>query len=196
MTAPALLIEQLARRVAARLPHAAEALRHGQPVQMRRETLTLLFVDGASRDALQAETSEHIEAEIGWLAARHGGTVDEFAEHGILVAFEHATAGVDMALDLQQADLESQLRIAVSTVSCLRLRFEHAGQCFETLLGVEDDLLARAAGGGDGGIRVSPSTYALVRDALQPDYSSTLGAQTEPAALQPLLDLDLDEPAA
>ena len=173
------LTEQLARRVAARLPDAAEALRRGEGVGMRRQTMTLLYVDAPG-----GGDGERLGAEVAWLAARHGGSVDHFAERGLLVAFDHPTAGVDMALDLQQADLESRLRIAVTTTSCLRMRFAHAGRDFETVLGLDDDLVARA-GGGAGGIRLSPSTYALVRDCLQEDDTGTLGLETQPAALEP-----------
>jgi class 3 adenylate cyclase len=184
------LTERLARRVAARLPDAAEALRRGEGARMLRQTMTLLYVDMPA-----GGDGERVGAEVAWLAARHGGSVDPFAERCLLVAFDHPTAGVDMALDLQQATLESRLRITVTTTSCLRMRFAHAGREFETVLGAEDDLVARA-GNGAGGIRLSPSTYALVRDCLQEDDTGTLGLETEPAPLHGGLDFDLGTPAA
>ena len=165
------LFDTLARRLAGRLPPAdlerwTAALRDA-PVWTERKTLTLLFVDTVAAGRDEPQRVQHFEGELEWLAARHHGLRDRFTPSGALVFFEQATQCVGMALALQRAASFLRLRMGVTTASCRLATFCHDGEAFVTLLGAEGDLAARvAASASAGSILISPSTYAVVRDAV------------------------------
>lgn len=165
------LFEALARRMAGRTAAPSwdrvyQTLQQA-PVWTERKTLTLLFVDPEPSIHADARTAQLFEGAVEWLAARHHGIRDRFAPRGALVFFEQAANCVSMAMALQREAAPLRLRIGITTASCQLASFCCDGEAFVTLLGAEEELAARvASGASSGSILISPSTYALVRDAV------------------------------
>ena len=145
------------------------------PFQLQRRTLTLLFVERVE----SAGSNDDLEMQLEWLAARHRGIRDRLAASGgALVFFEEAVDCVRMAMMLQRSAMPQRLRMGVTTASCQVAHFTRGGEAFATLLGAESELAARvAAGASSGSILISPSTYALVRDAVHADSRDCLLAE-------------------
>lgn len=178
------LLEALARRVEGRIPPAtwSRIFRFGEgaPVWTERKTLTLLVVEPALESDPQAR---RFEDELEWLAARHHGIRDRFAPGGAMVFFQRATDCVTMALALQREAMPLRLRIGITTASCQLANFCCDGEAFVTLLGAEAELASRvAASASTGSILISPSTYALVRDAVHEEARDCLLAEEYDAA--------------
>jgi class 3 adenylate cyclase len=176
------LYEALGRRVSGRLPTAAWrqlfTAQGGAGVRTERRTLTLLYVDRGEAEAAVALHGDALESELEWLAARHHGIRDRFSPAGALVFFDDAMSCVRMAMALQRATAPLRLRIGISTASCQIATFCSGGEAFTTLLGAEAELAAKVAGdASSGSILISPSTYALVRDAVHADSRDCLLAE-------------------
>lgn len=185
MTNQAHLLEALTTRVA---PHLPAQDWTGVPVVTERRTLTLLYVDRPHADP--ADPAPVPELDLEWLAARHHGIRDRFTPHGALVFFDDAVQAVRMALALQRTAGELRLRMGVTTASCHVAGFSRDGDAYITLLGAEDELAARVAAAATGGsILISPSTYTLVRDAVQADTRDCLLAEELDTRQQPLASL-------
>lgn len=178
MTHDSPLFEPLANRLAGRIPPAAWNRlfqpRATPPVRPERKTLTLLFIDAAGPDALQA-----LDGPLAALLPRYRGTRDRFAPAGVLVFFEHAALAVAMAMALQRTAPHIRLRMGITTASCQLAWVQlDDGQETVTLLGAEAELAERvAASASCGSILISPSTYALVRDAVHADARDCLLAE-------------------
>ena len=174
-------LKALAQRVSGRIP--AEALAHlvqsgADSVTMQRKTLTLLFVDTTGIPAGLGRLRRAFEAELEWLAGHYQGIRDRFTPSGVLVFFAEANACVRMAIELQRSGAPLRLRMGVTTVSCELACFSTDGEAFVTLLGAEGDIAAQVAAGASGGsIQISPSTYALVREAVHADSRDCLLAE-------------------
>jgi len=171
-------IEPLARRLAGRIPDAAWSRLFQDlqcvPVWAERKTLTVLFVDAdAHGEALPA-----LEEELSRLMPRYRGTRDHFSPTGVLVFFEHAALGVAMAMALQREVGHLRLRMGITTASCQVARLGVDGAEVVTLLGAESELASHVAASATcGSILISPSTYALVRDAVHADARDCLLAE-------------------
>lgn len=156
------------------------------PVQLERRTLTLLFVEHT-----RSEADETLEMQLEWLAARHHGIRDRLAKAGgALVFFADAVDCVRMAMALQRAAMPLRLRMGIGTASCQVASFSRGGEAYATLLGAESELAARVAqGASSGSILISPSTYALVRDAVHADSRDCLLAEELDTHHQPLASI-------
>jgi class 3 adenylate cyclase len=155
------------------------------PVQLERRTLTLLFIEH-TKPAL----GEALDAQLEWLAARHHGIRDRLAQAGALVFFADAVDCVRMAMALQRKVAPVRLRMGISTASCQIATFSRGGEAHATLLGAESELAARvAATASAGSILISPSTYALVRDAVHADSRDCLLAEELDTHHQPLASI-------
>lgn len=168
MTQDSTVLEALARRVTGLILPATWSrifqFGEGAPVWTERKTLTLLVVE---QPLPSDPAAGRFEDELEWLAARHHGIRDRFAPGGAMVFFDHATDCVAMALALQREAMPLRLRIGITTASCQLANFCCDGEAFVTLLGAEAELASRvAASASTGSILISPSTYALVRDAV------------------------------
>lgn len=161
------------------LPHDHATAAAPLPFSLERRTLTLLFVEHAGSASDPGGAAEALESQLEWLAARHHGIRDRLAHAGgALVFFEDALDGVRMAMALQNAAAPLRLRMGITTASCQVARFSRGGEAFATLLGAEGELVRQvAAGASSGSILISPSTYALVRDAVHEDSHHGLLAE-------------------
>ncbi|KQT10672.1 hypothetical protein [Ramlibacter sp. Leaf400] len=162
-----------------------------QPFSMERRTLTLLFVEHTRSRSDPQGASEALEMQLEWLAARHHGIRDRLAQSGgALVFFDDAVDCVRMAMALQHGAAPLRLRMGITTASCQLARFSRGGEAFATLLGAESGLAAQvAAGASSGSILISPSTYALVRDAVHEDSHHGLLAEELDTQHQPLASI-------
>ena len=156
------------------LPAAGEVA--DLPVQLERRTLTLLYVERT-----RSVADEALEMQLEWLAARHHGIRDRLAKaDGALIFFADAVDCVRMAMALQRAAAPLRLRMGISTASCQVATFSRGGEAHATLLGAESELAARvAAAASSGSILISPSTYALVRDAVHADSQGLLAEELD-----------------
>jgi hypothetical protein len=161
----------------------------GTPVTLERRTLTLLLVESAPSHGGTPAPYSALELQLEWLAARHHGIRDRLAPAGALVFFDDAVAAVRMATALQRA-APVRLRMGITTASCQLARFSRGGEAFATLLGAENELAARvAASASSGSILISPSTYALVREAVHADTHEGLLAEELDTHHQPLASI-------
>ena len=158
--------------VAPVVPAAGDA-----PVSLERRTVTLLFVEQAASPS----EAEDLEMQLEWLAARFHGIRDRLAKAGgALVFFQNAVDCVRMAMALQRTTSNLRLRMGVTTASCQIALFSRSGEAYATLLGAESELAGRvAAAASSGSILISPSTYALVRDAVHADSRGLLAEELD-----------------
>ena len=161
------------------------------PITLERRTLTLLFVEHTPSPQDPQSSRDGLEMQLEWLAARHHGIRDRLSRsEGALVFFDDAADCVRMAMALQHAAAPLRLRMGISTSSCQVAQFSRGGEAFATLLGAESELAARvAAGASSGSILISPSTYALVRDAVHEDSRSCLLTEELDTQHQPLASI-------
>lgn len=161
------------------------------PITLERRTLTLLYVAHTPCPQEPQAARDKLEMQLEWLAARYHGIRDRLSRSGgALVFFEDAADCVRMAMKLQHAATPVRLRMGISTASCQVARFSRNGEAFATVLGAESELVARVAGdASSGSILISPSTYALVRDAVHEDSRDCLLAEELDTHHQPLASI-------
>ncbi len=173
-TAQARRMEALSERLSRHLqPESWARLFHGPDVatiRFEQALRTVLFVECPDLAAWSERDRESFQAELGWLATRHHGSVDPYAWGGVAVFFEDPADSVRMATDLQRSAAELRLRMGMTTGMCEVAGFRCEGVMRTTLVGPETDVAAKvAATAASGSIVIAPETYALVQAEVHAD---------------------------
>lgn len=172
-------MEQLSERMSRQLaPEAWQRLFHGEDqfsISFEEKQVTVLYAETTLLPQFGERDRDSFAAETQWLATRYHGQLDPYIYGATVAFFDAPEACVRMAMDLQRAAVELQLRIGVHTGIGVVGTFRSDGVTRCTLLGPEIGLAAKvAATAATGSIVISPETYALVHDDLHADTSGCL----------------------
>jgi adenylate cyclase len=149
-----------------RLFHGADAASIGFEERM----VTVLYAETLHLGGWGEGDRDRFETELQWLSARHGGTIDRFVYGAAVVFFDEPEPAVRMALDLQRAAFDLQLRVGVHTGVCDVAEFAIGHERRVTLVGDEVMLAARVAGTSSvGSVAIAPEAYALVQQEIESD---------------------------
>ncbi|HSV46068.1 MAG TPA: response regulator [Ramlibacter sp.] len=172
------LSEKLARHLA---PQDWQHLFQGvgrAGIAFEQKPQTVLHVESASVMPMSEMQRRTLQAELGWLATRHRGTVDHFVYDDAVVFFDDPGPCLRMATALLRGTAPLQLRLGVYTGICDIGIFRAGPSAQRTLIGPESWLAAKvAATAAIGGVALCTQTAAWAQQDADLDMTIPLGSQ-------------------
>lgn len=165
---PASLLDALSQRVLRHLPASAWRKVFLRPVH---ESMRFTGVHGtllcaaAQVPAWSAGVGAHRDLEF--LARSHGGELDPCPQACALVSFDDAHHALAMAVELQQMAGDVRYQVGIASGDCTLATLQLEGASLPILVGgVVDEVEAVTQQATPGGIRLAPSAFAQLQDAL------------------------------